>query len=176
MTTSSLCRRFGRVTAAATPVVRTALCHNTQYAEASSNKMCDERPEGEDSISQHGNTPASTSAGAVAVTDDGRAADGATYFTEKGCNDKKFQKWGTNLGDYIGDTVFRFRQFNDCEEDLGFGGDLQEHCCEVLLIPTRLALALWVDEGSKVSRETFRRKRQSANTQMKKEFQREWGG
>jgi hypothetical protein len=100
----------------------------------------------------------------------------ATYFTEKGCNDKKFQKWATKLGDYIGDTVFRFRQFNHCEEDLGFGGDLQEHICKVLLIPSQLALAFWVNEGSKVSRETFRRKRQSANTQTKKEFRREWGG
>jgi hypothetical protein len=177
MTTSSLRRRFGRVAATATPVVRTAMCHNTQCAEASSsNKMSDATLEGSNSISHQGSTPTGTSEDAVAVTDDGHADTEATYFTEKGCNDKKFQKWGTELGDYIGDAVFRFRQFNDCEEDLGFGGDLQEDCCEVLLIPTRLALAFWVNKGSKVSRETFRRKRQSANTQMKKEFQREWGG
>jgi hypothetical protein len=177
MTTPSLFRQFGRVAASATPVVRTALCHNTQCAKASSsNKMSDAGLGGGDSILQHESTPASTSADAVAVTEDGHAADEATYFTEKGCDDKKFQKWGTKLGDYIGDTVFRFRQFNDCEEDLGFGGDLQEHCCEVLLIPPRLALTFWVNKGSKVSRETFRRKRQSANTQMKKELQREWSG
>jgi hypothetical protein len=71
---------------------------------SSSNKMSDTRLGRGDSISQHESTPASTSADAVAVTEDGHAADEATYFTEKGCNDKKFQKWGTKLGDYIGDT------------------------------------------------------------------------
>jgi hypothetical protein len=126
-------------------------------------------------ISQNEGTQASTSAVSEAVTEDGHTANEANYFTEKGSNDKKFGKWGTRLGDYIGDTVFRFRQFNDCEEDLCYGGDLQEHCCEVLKIPSNLALAFWVNEGCKVARETFRRKRQSANTQMKKEFQREWG-
>jgi hypothetical protein len=108
-----------------------------------------------------------------AVTEDGHAANEANYFTEKGSNDKKFGKWGMSLGNYIGDTVFRFRQFNDCEEDLSYGSDLQEHCCEKLEIQSNLALAFWVNEGGKVARETFRRKRQSANTQMKKEFQRE---
>jgi hypothetical protein len=82
MTTPSLCHRFGRVTAATTPVVRTALCHNTKCAEASSsNKMSDTGRGGGDSISQHESTPASPSADADAVTEDGHAADEATYFT-----------------------------------------------------------------------------------------------
>jgi hypothetical protein len=159
------------------PVVRTAMCHNTQCAEASSsNKMSDTNQEVNNTAPDHGSTADGNSEDANAVTDDGHAVTEATYFSEKGGNDQQFKKCGTKLGDYIGDTVFRFRQFNDCEEDLGYGGDLQEHCCEVLLIPTQLALAFWENEGSKVSRETFRRKRQSANTQMKKEFQCEWGG
>jgi hypothetical protein len=134
MTAPSLCRRFGRVTAAATPVVMTALCHKTKCAKASSsNKMSGADSRGGGSISQHNSTPTSTSAVADAVTEDGHAAGVANYFTEKGSNDKTFQKWSTKLGDYIGDTVFRFRQFNDCEQDLGFGGDFCKNtavkCC-----------------------------------------------
>jgi hypothetical protein len=152
------------------------MCHNTQCAEASSSKtMSDTNQEVGNTAPVHGGTAEGNSEDANEVTDGSCTVTEANYFAEKGCNDIKFQKWGTKLGDYIGDTVFRFRQFNDCEEDLGYGGDLQEHCCEVLSIPTDLALAFWVNEGSKVSRETFRRKRQSANTQMKKEFQRECG-
>jgi hypothetical protein len=85
-----------------------------------------------------------------------------------------YVRWGHAVHDYVSNTVFKYVQFINREEEVMYGSDIQKVVCKQCHIPENNRLEFWTNVGSDKVEEVLRRKRQTVATSFRCVFESKW--
>jgi len=97
------------------------------------------------------------------------AADESTMETEM--KEARYVRWSNAVHDYTANTLFKYVQFINREEEIMFGGNIQKVVCKQCHIPDNDQLEFWTNIGGDKVEEVLRRKRQTIATSFRSQFE-----
>ena len=95
--------------------------------------------------------------------------DESTMETE--LKEARYVRWGFAVHDYAANTLFKYVQFINREEEIMFGSNIQKVVCKQCRIPENSQLEFWTNVGSDKVEEVLRRKRQTVMTSFRCQFE-----